>query len=340
MPSRFQLKGPSLAALKWQLVHEYGQRARIVRAERVQVGGLFGLGADTSYEVTVEVDGPPLPASAPSRAAAKQAVLSGRVVEVGQNDPAPTRRGLSALLAEADKADGEGTALVDPVEPATAKPDFGAILAKLAVEADDGGKPSAEPVRAPVGAPSAPPAPTDSTAPASPRAAAVLADGVVAPSTGAGDLLVLVGLRDAPLGVATSMLRELNHAGGAMLRTAGGHRVEGVEHVLIDSPGVKKAQALAAVDNKPLLVAFSIGAGTSSKPAALSALRPDQLWLVVDAAHKPEDTAAWVRQICWFSTPDALAVVGSRDTETPETVNELGIPVGWLDGQQAQRPTL
>jgi hypothetical protein len=321
VPSRFQLKGPSLAALKWQLVHEYGQRARIIRAERIQVGGLFGLGAETSYEVTVEVDGPPVQAAAPARTAGRRAAQPGQLPDARlQLAAAPSRRGLSALLAEADKADGEGTALAVTAEPVAAKPDFAAVLAKLAEAADDPGEPSAKSAGDP--------------------ARQDLPDGVVSPATGAGDLLVLVGLRDAPLGVATSMLRELNHRGGAMLRTAGGHRVEGVEHLLIDSPGVKKAQALAAVANQPLLVAFSIGAGTSSKPAALSALRPDQLWLVVDAAHKPEDTASWVRQICWFSTPDALAVVGSRDTETPETVNDLGVPVGWLDGQQATSPTL
>ncbi|ALE04219.1 hypothetical protein AL755_00410 (plasmid) [Arthrobacter sp. ERGS1:01] len=327
MPSRFQLKGPSLAALKWQLVHEYGQRARIVRAERIQVGGLFGLGAETSYEVTVEVDGPPLTAKAAPRPAP----------DAGTRPAATSRRGLSALLAEADKADSHGTAVAvptvpaesagKPVEQAVRKPDFDAIMARLAVAGDEecGSAVAGDAEGGPAHTRPAPPEPDG---------------GVVRPSTRAGDLVVLVGLREQPLGVATSMLRELNHAGGAMLRTAGGHRAEGVEHVLIDSPGVKKAQALAAVANKPLLVAFSIGARTSSKPAALSALRPDQLWLVVDAAHKPEDTAAWVRQICWFSTPDALAVVGSEDTSTPETVNELDIPVGWLDGQQAERPTL
>ena len=319
MPSQFQLRGPSLAALKWQLLNEYGQRARIIRAERIQVGGLFGIGAQTSFEVSVEVDGPP----APRAGAAQLPGGSGR-----RRAPSPSWPGLSALLAEADAADGPNApaakagaqkSVVKELE--APKSSFEAVLAKLA----DAGE-AAEPAWEPQG---------NSGIEEPGRG-----DGILRPSTGAGDLILVLGRRGEPLAVASSMARELKRGGGAELRTAGDHRVEGIDHVLIDRPGVQRAQALAAVANKPLLIAFSLGDRTSSKPDILSSVKPDQVWLVVDAAHKPADTQAWVRQASWFVTPDALAVVGANDTTTPETVNELGIPVGWLDGRAATSATL
>jgi hypothetical protein len=34
----------------------------------------------------------------------------------------------------------------------------------------------------------------------------------------------------------------------------------------------------------------------------------------------------------------AVAVVGAADTATPETVEALGLPVGWIDDRLATRP--
>ncbi|MCQ9162520.1 hypothetical protein [Arthrobacter sp. STN4] len=309
MPSRFQLRGHSLEALRWQLFDTYGHRARIIRAERIQTGGLFGLGATTSFEVTVEVDGGPAsnkPAHTRRRAAGPR--------------PDARRRGLAELLADADDADSAGPGgPVRRTQVSTEKPGFDAILGRLTERIGTSLELS------PAGSVEGPePAPAR---PAVPRLAAA-----------AGDLVVLVGLRDQPLRTAWSMAGALD--GQAELRTSGNVRSNGVGHVLIDSAEVQKVQALAAVDGKPLLIAFSIGARGASSPQALSSLRPNQLWLVVDAAHKPEDTEAWVRQAAWHASPDALAVVGSTETATPETVNALGYPVGWVDGYPATSPEL
>ncbi len=286
-----------MEGLRWQLFDTYGPRARIIRAERIQTGGLFGLGATTSFEVTVEVDG------AGTTAIAKDARAGTVLVR-----PQP-RRGLAGLLADADGADDAGAiggSVVVPVNGGA--PDFGAILDRMAGNVGDW-----------------------------PADLGPVAD-VPRPSTLPGDLVVLVGLADQPLRTAWTMIRA--RKGGAELRTAGEHRSDGTGHLLIDSPEVKKVQALAAVDAKPLIIAFSIGKRGSSSPSALAAVRADQLWLVVDAAHKPEDTQAWVRQVAWHAVPDALAVHGSTYTATPETVNELGCPVGWVDGYQSTSPVL
>ena len=160
-----------------------------------------------------------------------------------------------------------------------------------------------------------------------------LARAIPRPSQRPGDLVVLAGLREQPLHTAWSMLRTF--PGGADVLTAGDHRSSGISHVFLDSVEVARAQAAAANAGRPLLIAFSFGQRGSSNLSVLGSARPNQLWLVVDAAHKPEDTEAWVRRACRYAVPDALAVVGTTDTATPETVNELRLPVGWVDKQQS-----
>ena len=297
MPSQFQLKGHSLESLRWQLFEKYGARARIVRAERIQTGGLFGIGASTSFEVTVEVEDSPHPHPDVGLGRRVRPRSGGTV----RRSAAP-RHGIGALLAEADKADSAGPSR--ELAPVDQKPDFDAIMGQLA-----GQDPSEDPM------------PMDK-ARTMPR-----------PSQRPGDLIILAGLREQPLRTAWSMISSLS--GGAELVTAGDHRSVGVSHVFLDSVGVQRAQARAASDGRPLLVAFSFGQRGASNLSVLGSLRADQLWLVVDAAHKPEDTQSWVRRACRYSVPDALAVVGVTDTVSPETVNELRLPVGWVDGYQA-----
>ncbi|MDJ0316664.1 hypothetical protein [Arthrobacter antibioticus] len=295
MSSQFQLKGHSMESLRWQLFETYGSRARIIRAERIQTGGVFGIGAITSFEVNVEVDD--LQEDDPGLTRHERS----RLVEVNRG-PAVPRRGLGALLAQADNADSAAPS--QTLKALEQKPDFDAIMGELAGE--DPYDDSAQ---------------VDS-ARAMPR-----------PSQRPGDVIILAGLREQPLHTAWSMISTL--MGGADLLTAGDHRSVGVSHVFLDSVGVKRAQALAASVGRPLLIAFSFGQRGSSNLSVLASLRPAQLWLVVDAAHKPEDTQSWVRRACRYAVPDALAVVGATDTMTPETVNELRLPVGWVDGHQA-----
>jgi hypothetical protein len=61
-------------------------------------------------------------------------------------------------------------------------------------------------------------------------------------------------------------------------------------------------------------------------------LSPDQVWLVVDAGRKPDDTALWVNTVAARIPVDAVAVEGSALTATPDTVDELNLPIGWVDG--------
>lgn len=329
MPSQFQLRGHSLEGLRWQLFEKYGARARIIRAERIQTGGLFGIGAVTTFEVTVEVDDRAAPGITRNAGAGLRA-------DVPSRRAAAPRRGIGDLLADADRADDvrwPGTAgptfaagpdfvagpagvavapvqlrppaQLDPAGGGVAKPDFDSILDELTrTVGEDGVADSMNAARS-----------------------------IPRPSQRPGDLIVLAGLREQPLHTAWNMLRAIQ--GGADVLTAGDHRSTGISHVFLDSVEVSRAQAVAANNGRPLLVAFSFGQRGSSNLSVLGSVRPNQLWLVVDAAHKPEDTEAWVRRACRYAVPDALAVVGATDTATPESVNSLKIPVGWVDKEQS-----
>ncbi len=66
MESRqIKLRGPSLEQLRNQVLAEHGERARLVEAEEVTVGGVAGFLARRHYEVTVQLPPPPVPLSEP-----------------------------------------------------------------------------------------------------------------------------------------------------------------------------------------------------------------------------------------------------------------------------------
>jgi hypothetical protein len=62
--------------------------------------------------------------------------------------------------------------------------------------------------------------------------------------------------------------------------------------------------------------------------------------VVVDAGRKTADTAVWVAEVASVLTIDALAVVGVVATGSPETVDRLGLPIGWVDGGPATATTI
>lgn len=333
MPShQFQLRGHSMESLRWQLFDQYGAAARIIRAEKIKTGGLFGLGAITSFEVLVELD--PVPERAAGQAVTQTG--SGTLRPASPRASTPTRQGipprgssprrsLSELLAAADDGD-DARPSGDADRGRT--PDFETILSALTEPrnvtgpgglAKAGSLPGPGPLVEPRGTTGA--------------AAGTLSVAVPRPLTEPGALVVLAGRRDQPLATAWSMAAHLQD--GADVLTAGDHRHYGTSHVFLDSVEVKHAQAAAASAGKPLLIAFSFGQRGGSNLSMLGSVRAQQLWFVVDAAHKPEDTASWVGRACRYAVPDGLAVLGATDTATPESVNTLSIPVGWIDGRQA-----
>ncbi len=154
-----------------------------------------------------------------------------------------------------------------------------------------------------------------------------------APLTGVGDLVVLVGLGEDAMDAALAMSMA---AGGADVRTAG--ELSAYGHLHVDGrQSATAARAHAVVSERTVLVAFGLGKARNAlaRVQSVAALSADQVWVVVDAGRKHQDTSRWVGVLAAQLNVTAVAVVGASETGSPETVNGLGLPVGWIDGRPA-----
>ncbi|MDM7990899.1 hypothetical protein [Arthrobacter sp. zg-Y877] len=162
-----------------------------------------------------------------------------------------------------------------------------------------------------------------------------------APLTGAGDLVMVVGLGDDALEVCRSMA-DASGAGAAAVRIAGVLETDGVGRAA-DRRAVATARAAGVMAGHSIFLAYGLGrTGTEMgrHTTLISALAADQVWVAVDASRKSEDTAAWVGAVRSAAVVDAAAVEGIDTTGTPQSVNELGLPIGWLDGGPSPTPVL
>lgn len=288
------------------MLAEHGPRARIIAAEKVTVGGIGGFLARHHYEVTVQL--PP----------------RGRRRAPGEPD-APKDAGIAALLERAEQAEarlqapaGEGAAAVS-----TASPAFAELMDTLTFSTETTDVP-AEPVSL---IPVAETQPRVRSAPA--------------PLSGAGDLVIVVGLGEDALEVCRSMSRAVG-AGASGVRAAGLVTPDDVVRAG-DRRAVAAARAAGVMGGYGIFLAYSLGRGVTElgrHATLVAALSADQLWVVADAGRKPEDTAAWIGALRAAANVEALAVEGLEATATPQTVNALGLPIGWLDGGPAPAPVL
>ncbi|ACL40932.1 hypothetical protein Achl_2971 [Pseudarthrobacter chlorophenolicus A6] len=341
MPKHFRLKGPSLEAIRDKAVARHGAGARIIAAEKVSNPGIAGLFAGDRFEATVEVPDAVASTATPASVAAPASLAAGPAAgetatavpgAAADAHPVLRRTAIAALLEEADASErllhtprpgvSAGPALPPVNSPAaredtavtpvsTAGADFAGLLAQLGSEY--GQLPPAV-VRS-----------NDEPRAPKPRKAH-------APLTGAGDLVLLLGLGDDALGPALEISMA---AGGCDVRTGGRLTAFGHLHVA-DRQAATAARASAVNTGQTLLLAYGLGRprDVAAQAALLDAIGADQVWAVVDARRKTEDTAAWLAVLAGNVAVDALAVVGSEDTLSPGTVEGLGLPVGWLDGRK------
>jgi hypothetical protein len=336
-PTRLQRKAATLDELRAAVRTEFGPGARIVAAERITTGGIGGLFRKTQYEATVEV---PAPGDEPT---ARVAIAADR----------PRRVGIAALLADAEDAEDR---LVDDRlgdEPGTRRGRRAAAVAAAdeVVEArsqafaslmDDftfNGIAPAGPLGAALGG-------------SAPHGTAAAADAVVAGTpVGAEERDVRAAFEAIAASVQGPPVRtggpsRVGDVGAApvppAVRQADGDLVALVGRradVAIVVDGFGTAHGLArtdADDRRSGILARAAGVQDGGAvladvswpdPAVLEGLAPDQVWVVVDAGRKHEDTAAMVRAVAGVSPVAGLVVVGAAETTTPETVHMLGLPV-------------
>ena len=174
---------------------------------------------------------------------------------------------------------------------------------------------------------------------------------IPSPLYGPGDLVLVIGQGGNALEAANSMAAAapaVNGApseaadwissGGNMVRMAGAHAAD-VRRPVQDRNSAIGARARGVERGQSVFVAFGLGhtlTPSLEMLAILPALGADQIWLAVDAGRKAEDTDRWVQSVQRVVVPDGLAVTGTRHTSTPKTVNTLGVPVGWVDGEPSE----
>lgn len=222
------------------------------------------------------------------------------------SQPAPPANGVAALLIEADMEEARLQKGSVP-KMSTESPAFDELIKGLAVT-------------------QAPPV----------KELLEISAGVPTMLTTAGSVVLVVGIGQDALTAARSLG---TITGSAEIRTAGSAMMGGFVHV-VSKQGLAEARAAGIRSGRVVIIAFGIGHDGAVRAPALSELTADQVWLAVDATRKASDTAAWVRKVIWVTAPDALAVLRASDTLTPQSVNELNVPVGWVDGIPAHAPIL
>lgn len=107
------------------------------------------------------------------------------------------------------------------------------------------------------------------------------------------------------------------------------------------SPEQGQSRAKAIRDKQVVgVVEVAIGAWVNAeddqKPAMISAIDPDLVVVVVDARRKHADVLHGLDKLRRSGVPvDAIAVIGSQETQEPATVIGLGVPVWEIDGALA-----
>lgn len=307
MTKRFQLKGDSLAELTERVAAEYGLTARIVAAERITQGGIGGFLAKHFFEVTVEL--PTVPAAPTTSAVAGALAL-------------PNRVGIAALLAEADEAEDR----IHRMSLSAARSvQFDAVFSELSARVGTEDETDVEAdTEAQANLPAAVAArehPIARRAQGTGRPLPVLRNGL-------GDLILLVGLRTDALRVAHSMSGRLGTSAvsvGGAIKLRSMAAVDGRRSAL-------QVRAEAVEQSRCVFVAYGIEP-EADWVSVISEIGADQVWVVVDAGRKHEDTRAWVASVAAAIGVDAVAALGLTTTSTPETVYSLDAPVAWADGR-------
>ncbi|MGL3805114.1 hypothetical protein ACSYDW_03375 [Paeniglutamicibacter sp. R2-26] len=149
------------------------------------------------------------------------------------------------------------------------------------------------------------------------------------PLDGPGDLVAVIGLwgdgvvAGAQLGPESALRRPAGELAAKFDAGSPGQRP------LKDRRDVMAARAAAVESREPLVVSVALNPlqPLADQLELLEALRPDQLWVAVDAGRKAEDTAAWVEQVCARGRVYAVVALHGNETLSPESVLDLGFPV-------------
>ena len=336
MSQRLLLEGADLRELVTEIRNEFGPDARIVKAERVRTGGVGGFFRKEHFEVTVEVRDNPRPGPRELGRAARRAIHEQQVVSAAE------RASASADLA--DEVSFEQ--VLGAVRQMAAAPDLTLesegvppLLGPVAPSKVNGGRR------------------VSGVASADVRRDALLSLGVP------GRLLVRQPAADgaslSAMLMTPDVAPDVDRSPGAIIAVVtASSAASATAHVIADRVGASgvgqvgvgtshvSADAVArwreglAASVVPRVVIVNVGAepGDASAGAeVLEALRPAQVWAVVDARTKAGDCRAWLAEVGAKRKVDALSVRSLAETSEPGTVLDLGVPVALVDGAPATK---
>src|SRR5437899_1056867 len=313
-----------------------GAGVRIVEANRLRKGGLGGFFAKERFEVAVEAPGgetgtaPPSPTPTPTRPATGDPVLAlADAVSDGElaSSLSTEQSAFAELLGRMARDTGD-----DELAPAAVVPS----AVPAAVPSMPARRPSSDVALARLGLPAAmvPLGGDDTMA----LIEALRALPVPAPvHASPGDVVAVVGPRDAALALARSIAAELGLSDDDVALAAEDDDGEGVALgcLLPTVPAVIDERCSARWRRRPTVVAVATGvraSGSSFGGRALEAVEPSATWGAVPAVCKPEDVMAWSDSLGGL---DAIALDGLDETTTPASILGTGIPVARLDGRPA-----
>jgi hypothetical protein len=344
-----RVSSPGIAGLfaqdRYEAMIEIQSQHEVVTGEVVPDADILA-GAEPGPAAGAPAGAPAGPAGAPAGETAAGTAPAGAVPDAGPSHHLQSAA-IAALLKEADAVE---LSLHRPASAgvSTESPDFAELLEQLGSGLRTPAEPPAAVVSSRLQAPGPAPVirnpaempptagPPAASNPARPVAAAPgSAAGAPAPAplSGVGDLVVLVGLGEDAMDTALAMSTA---AGGADVRTAG--ELSAYGHLHLDGrQSATAARAHAVLTERTVLAAFGLGKARNAlaRVQSVAALSADQVWVVVDAGRKHEDTARWVGVLSAQLNVTAVAVVGASETGSPDSVNGLGLPVGWIDGRPA-----
>ncbi|WP_058750159.1 hypothetical protein [Curtobacterium oceanosedimentum] len=320
-PTRSLRSGPTLEAVRDALRAEFGAGARIVSAERVSTPGIGGLFRRTHVEAVVEVPDPLDPPTA------RVAIADGPV----------TRIGIAALLADAEAAEariaaGDGTASTRADAFASVLDGFAADgIGTVATTAGaprpsgrgidpgpvDGAGVRLQEGSAPVA--TVPGDDTDRTGGTHPVPGPRAVDLLVAPVHAVAPVLPVPAVRsaDGDLVLLVGRPGDVDAAAGVFAGRYGLRPTDAADRragILARAEGVRNGHAL-------------LGVSAWDDAATMEGLAADQVWVVVDVGRKTEDSRAVVLAVAGRVSVAGVVAIGARETATPESVHQLGLPV-------------
>ncbi|MCV2392769.1 hypothetical protein OEB99_00455 [Actinotalea sp. M2MS4P-6] len=152
------------------------------------------------------------------------------------------------------------------------------------------------------------------------------ADAQVAP----GRLVVVAGPADLAVRTAVAMAHRAGLDGHDVVLAGDVDALPGHGRRVLTTAAAGRVRSRVTED-APTIVALGVGA-TAAAALLLHALDPDEAWAALDARLRGVELRRWLRAVGARRPFDAVAANSTMVAQSPGTVLNLGVPVGWLDG--------